>query len=371
MMPITTTAAILRQRGGPFTLEPVSLADPGPGQVLVKLAACGICFTDVGVQRYEQGTPLPQVLGHEGAGTVLAVGEGVAHVAAGDRVVLSYASCGQCGSCAGHHPQYCTSFMALNYAGVLSDGRVPMHQGEAPVFGGFFGQSSFAGAAIAYARNTIRLADDVPFALAAPFGCGLQTGAGTVYNTLDAQPGHSFVVLGAGSVGLAALLAAVDRGCATIVAVDRVAERLDLARAMGATHAINSAGMAAADLALALRAVVPTGIDRIVDTTGVSAVVRGGLEGLASRGQMALLAVTAPGSEITINPNTLLGGRRLVGAVEGDADPQAFIPWLIGRHRAGRFNHAPLVQTYPFAAINEAVADMAAGRAVKPVLLME
>lgn len=370
-MPITTTAAILRARGAPFSLETVTLADPGPGQLLVKLAACGICFTDVGVQRYEQGTPLPHVLGHEGAGTVMAVGAGVEHVAPGDRVVLSYASCGHCPNCASHHPQYCASFMALNYGGVLPDGAVPMHQGDAPVYGGFFGQSSFAGHAIAYARNTVKLADDVPFELAAPFGCGLQTGAGTAYNTLDVQSAHSFAVIGAGSVGLAAMLAAVDRDCHTIVAVDRVADRLDLARRMGATHAINSNGMAAADLALALRAIVPTGIDRIVDTTGVSAVVRGGLEGLAVRGQMALLAVTAPGTEITINPNTLLGGRRLVGAVEGDADPQSFIPWLLGRHRAGRFNHAPLVQTYAFAQINEAVADMAAGRAVKPVLLMD
>jgi aryl-alcohol dehydrogenase len=370
-MPITTTAAILRQRGAPFSLERVTLADPGPGQVLVKLAACGICFTDVGVQRYEQGTPLPHVLGHEGAGTVLSVGEGVSHVAAGDRVVLSYASCGQCANCHKHHPQYCASFMALNYGGVLPDGAVPMHQGEAPVYGGFFGQSSFAGHAIAYARNTVKLADDVPFDLAAPFGCGLQTGAGTAYNTLDVQGAHSFAVMGAGSVGLAAMLAAVDRGCHTIIAVDRVADRLDLARAMGATHSILSTGMAAADLALALRAIVATGVDRIVDTTGVSAVVRGGLEGLAQMGQMALLAVTAPGTEITINPNTLLGGRRLLGAVEGDADPQAFIPWLIDRHRAGRFNHAPMITAYPFARINEAVADMAAGIAVKPVLVMD
>jgi aryl-alcohol dehydrogenase len=143
-MPTSTRAAVLRQRGQPYSIETVELADPGPGQVLVKLAACGICFTDVGVQRYEQGTPLPQVLGHEGAGTVLAVGAGVTNVAAGDRVVLSYASCGACPSCSHDHPQYCANFMALNYAGVLPDGRVPMSQNGAPIYGGFFGQSSFA-----------------------------------------------------------------------------------------------------------------------------------------------------------------------------------------------------------------------------------
>ena len=367
-MPTITQAAVLRQRGGPYTIETVELADPGPGQLLIRMAACGICFTDVGVQRYEQGTPLPQVLGHEGAGTVLAVGEGVSHVGVGDRVVLSYASCGACPSCSHEHPQYCNNFMALNYGGVLPDGRVPMHRNGEPIYGGFFGQSSFADHAIAYARNTVRLPDDVPFALAAPFGCGLQTGAGTAYNTLNVQPHHAFAVMGAGSVGLAALLAAVDRGCHTIIAVDRVAARLDLARRLGATHTILADD---SDLMTALRGIAEAGLDRIVDTTGASAVIRAGVEALASRGELAMLAVTAPGTEISFNPNTLLGGRSLRGAVEGDADPQIFIPWLIDRHRAGHFDHAPLITQYPLAAINEAVADMTSGVAVKPVLVME
>ncbi len=367
-MTISAQAAILRTRGGRYELEAVALADPGPGQLLVKIAACGICFTDIGVQRYEQGTPLPQVLGHEGAGTVLAVGEGVTGVAPGDHVVLSYASCGGCGSCKHDHPQYCSNFMALNYSGRLSDGRVPMRQGSADVHGGFFGQSSFASHAIAYARNTVKVAAALPFDLLAPFGCGLQTGAGTAYNTLDVQADQSFAVIGAGSVGLAGLLAAVDRGCHTIIAVDRVPARLDLARQLGATHTVLAGGQ---DLVAALRAIVPLGLDRIIDTTGASAVIRAGIESLASRGQLAMLAVTAPGTEVTFNPNTLLGGRSLRGAVEGDADPQAFIPWLIGRHLAGRFNHAPLITPYPFSAINDAVADMIAGRVIKPVLVMD
>jgi aryl-alcohol dehydrogenase len=214
----------------------------------------------------------------------------------------------------------------------------------------------------------VKVDDALGYGLLAPFGCGLQTGAGTAYNTLNVQPGHGFAVIGAGSVGLASLLAAVDRACHPIIAVDRVAARLELARQLGATHTILADGR---DLMAALRAIVPLGLDRIIDTTGVSVVIRAGLESLAPRGQLAMLAVTAPGTEITINPNILLGGRSLRGAVEGDADPQKFIPWLIGRHLAGRFNHAPLITEYPFAAINDAVADMVAGRVVKPVLVME
>ncbi|GGE16899.1 aryl-alcohol dehydrogenase [Polymorphobacter glacialis] len=371
-MPTAATAAVLRARGAPYALEPVVLAAIGPGQVRVRIHACGICFTDVGVQTYEQGLPLPQVLGHEGAGIVEAVGPGVTSVAAGDHVVLSYASCGACPSCSNAAPQYCANFMLLNYAGRLPDGRAPMvaaGQGEGgEIFGGFFGQSSFATHAIAYERNTVKVAASLDFATLAPFGCGMQTGAGTVYNSLKPRAGQSLVVMGTGSVGLAALMAAADLECTPLIAVDRNPDRLALATSLGATHTILADG---ADLAAAIRAIIPTGVDYIVDTTGVGPVIRAGTGALASRGQLAMLAVTPPGTEISINPNILLGGRALRGAVEGDADPQVFIPWLIARHRAGRFPHDRLITTYPFAEINAAVADMKSGKVVKPVLLMD
>ena len=366
--PTPATAAVLRARGTPYALEAVTLAAPGPGQVLVEIRACGICHTDVGVQNYEQGLPLPQVLGHEGAGVVLAVGEGVTNVERGDHVVLSYASCGHCGNCADDHPQYCSQFMLLNYAGLLSDGRVPMQGADGAVYGGFFGQSSFATHAIAYARNTVKIPADLDFALAAPFGCGMQTGAGTVYNSLAPKAGQSLAVFGTGSVGLAALMAAVDSGCSPVIAVDINQDRIDLAMQLGAGHGILSDP---AHLAADLRAILPNGVDFIVDTTGIAAIIRAGTEALATRGQLAVLAVTPPGTEVSINPNLLLGGKAIRGAVEGDADPQTFIPELIERHRAGRFPHDRLITTYPFSAINEAVADMRAGRVVKPVLVMD
>lgn len=372
-MTTAAMAAVLRKRGQPHQLETVELAAPGAGQVLVRIRACGICFTDIGVQNYEQGTPLPHVLGHEGAGEVLAVGAGVAGLAPGDHVVLSYASCGVCASCAGAAPQYCAQFMALNYSGLLPDGAVPMTGARGPVHAAFFGQSSFATHALAYARNTVKVAPDLgwpnlPWSLLAPLGCGMQTGAGTVWNTLAPVAGQSLAVLGTGSVGMAALMAAADSGCAPLIAVDRNPARLALARELGATHAILADG---GYLMAGLREIAPMGLDFIVDTTGAGGVIRAGLEALAARGQLAMLAVTAPGTEIAINPNVLLGGRALRGAVEGDADPQAFIPRLIARHRAGAFPHDRLVTTYGFAAINEAIADMKAGRVIKPVLLMD
>ncbi len=365
--PIAATAAVLRARGAPYVLESVMLVPPGHGQVLVEIHACGICATDNGVQNNEQGLPLPQVLGHEGAGVVLAVGDGVTRLAPGDHVVLSYASCGHCTNCSDAHPQYCSEFMALNYAGRLDDGRVPMAAADGPVYGAFFGQSSFATHAIAYERNTVKIPEDMDFGLAAPFGCGMQTGAGTVYNSLAPKPGQSLAVFGTGSVGLAALMAAVDLGCSPVIAVDKNPERLALAMALGASHGIVADP---AKLTADLRDILPLGLDFIVDTSGFGPVIRAGTEALASRGQMAMLAVTPPGTEITINPNILLGGRSLRGAVEGDADPQQFIPWLIERHRAGAFAVDRLVKIYDFAAINDAVADMRAGTTIKPVLRM-
>jgi len=241
--------------------------------------------------------------------------------------------------------------------------------GGEPIYGGFFGQSSFATHALAYERNAVKMADDgLPWEVLAPFGCGMQTGSGTVYNALAPRAGQSLAVFGTGSVGLAALMAAADLGCAPLFAIDRNPARLELARSLGATHTIVADGR---DVMAAIREVLPLGLDFAVDTTGVGPVIRAGVEALATRGQLVMLAVTPPGTEITLNPNMLLGGKALRGVVEGDADPQAFIPQLIARHRAGRFPHDRLVTTYPFAAINEAVADMRAGKVIKPVLMMD
>ena len=367
-MPTQMTAAVLRARGAAYDVEPVTLADPGPGQVLVRIRACGICHTDVGVQSYDQGLPLPQVLGHEGAGEVIAVGAGVTSVSPGDAVVLSYASCGSCPSCITDAPQYCANFMALNYGAVLPDGRVPITAADGPVYGAFFGQSSFATHALALERNTVKVDGGLAWELLAPFGCGMQTGAGAVINSIRPQRGASLAVIGTGSVGLAALMAAADAGCAPLIAVDLNPHRLELARSLGATDAILAGS---GDLLEQLRGIAPDGVDHIVDTTGNADVLRAAVEALASRGELVMLAVAVPGVELSFPPNLLLGGKRVRGLVEGDADPQVFIPRLIALYRAGRFPHDRLVTTYPLAAINDAVADMNLGRVVKPVLLMD
>ncbi len=368
-------AAVLEARGGPFRLARVLLPPPGPGEILVRVAACGICHTDLVVRAHDFGTPVPIVLGHEGAGVVETVGAGVEGLAPGDRVVLSFDSCGACPSCASGAPAYCAEFLPRNFAGLGPGGTPPYAFPDGrPLHGRFFGQSSFATHALASARNAVKIPEALPFRLAAPLGCSLQTGAGAVVNSAGARPGESLLVLGAGAVGLAAVMAGADLGLAPLVAVDRIAARCALARALGATHALAGGPGLAEALAAAAPAAPPgagASFDIVIDTTGAPDLIALGQAVLAPRGRMVLLALPPPGTTVPLDPGRMLAGRVLRGAIEGDSDPQRFVPWLAARVLSGRFPVERLVRTYPLAAIEEAAADMAAGRTVKPVLLPE
>lgn len=359
------TAAVVHGHGQPFELVQAELPPPGPGQLLVELRAVGICHTDLGFRDHDVGQMLPIVLGHEGAGVVLAVGDGVTHIAAGDRVALSYDSCGRCAACDDAAPQYCADFPLRNFAGVTPAMTPPMAFADGrPLFGNFFGQSSFATHALTTARNTVKIPDALPFELAAPLGCGMQTGAGVVLNSLAGRAGQSLVVFGAGAVGLAAVMAAADAGMSPIVAVDRVPGRLGLARELGATHALPSTP----DLLERLRAIEPA-FDAAFDTTGVPDLIRVATDCLGSRGRCALVAMAAPGASGDFALDAMLMGKRILGVIEGDADPREFVPRLAAMHLAGRFPHDRLVKTFAFADINDAVAAMLDGSVVKPVLL--
>ncbi|QMW24097.1 NAD(P)-dependent alcohol dehydrogenase [Sandaracinobacteroides saxicola] len=342
------------------------LPAPGPGQLLVTIHAAGICHTDLGFRDLDMPNAMPIVLGHEGAGTVAALGPGVTGFAVGDRVCLSYDSCGHCGACTGHAPQYCDELGLRNFAGVTPAMAPPMAFPDGtPLFGNFFGQSSFATHALSTVRNTVKIPDALPFHLAAPLGCGMQTGAGTVVNSLAGAPGKSLVVFGTGSVGLAAIMAAAALGMAPIVAVDRVQSRLALARALGATH-----GLTADEASLVSLAAISPGFDGSFDTTGVPGVIQLAIDCLGTRGTCALVGITPPGTLASFSPAGFLMGKKIIGVIEGDADPQIFVPWLAKQHLAGRFPHDRLVTTFPFDRINDAVDAMHQGEVVKPVLLM-
>lgn len=359
-------AAVISQFGQPFEVKSLELAAPSEDEVLVRLAAVGICHSDVACQHGAFAPPLPMVLGHEGAGVVERVGANVAHVKPGDHVVLSYASCGACARCEGGEPQYCHQFGLRNFKGWRSNGEPSFTDGNEAVWGGFFGQSSFATYALASARNTVKVPDRLPIEILGPLGCGLQTGAGTVLNTFKPKAGDSLVVFGVGTVGMAALMAGIASDCGTVVAVDVHDGRLELARDLGATHALRGD---APDLLDQLRAILPAGSNYAVDTSGKPTSIRAAIDILAQRGTCAVLAVS-PGVEVTFMPAMLLAGRTVIGVTEGDADPQTFIPRMIELYEAGRFPFDRLVKFYGLGDINQAIADMHHGTTIKPILRM-
>jgi aryl-alcohol dehydrogenase len=306
----------------------------------------------------EEGTPEPAVLGHEGAGIVAEVGNLVRGVKRGDHVVLSYQSCGRCRPCQMRRPAHCRRFWDLNFGLARSDGSNAL--AASGVRGHFFGQSSFATHALATARNIVKVTKALPLELLAPLGCGLQTGAGTVINSLMVKRGASIAIFGTGSVGLAAVMAARIVGADPIIAVDRNSRRLTLGRTLGATHTINNAKK---ELVRSLRAIAGGGIDHVVESTGDPALYRAGLDLLAAGGTMALLAGNGRAVDLP-------DGRKALDVIQGDAVPQTFIPYLITLFRQGRFPFDRLVKFYDFADINRAIADERCGRTIKAVLRM-
>lgn len=362
--------AVQRAVGAAPVIEDLTLGDPRRGEVLVELAAVGVCHTDMVMRDGHVPIPQPVVLGHEGAGVIRQVGEGVTGLAEGDHVVLSFASCGVCPSCSDHAPAYCHAWFPLNFGGARADGSTALSDaGGAAVHSHIFGQSSFATHAVVPARNAIKVARDLPIDLLGPLGCGIQTGAGTVLNVLKPRAGSSLAVIGTGAVGLSAIMAAAIAGVATILAVDINAARLELARELGATHAGLAGEGSLLDQARA--AGLHAGIDFIIDTTGIPAVCDAALEALAPRGELALVGAYPAGVGLQAEASFLMSGGRVIrGVVEGGADPQAFIPELIEHYRAGRFPFDRLVQFFDFDDIAEAIEAGESGRVVKPVLRM-
>ncbi|MFD0311012.1 NAD(P)-dependent alcohol dehydrogenase [Streptomyces sp. NPDC127119] len=365
-----TTAAVAREIGGPFSLESVTLADPAADEIVVEIAGVGLCHTDLAAKDGHLPFPLPGVLGHEGSGVVVAVGDGVTKVVPGDKVVLSFNSCGRCAQCRAGEPAYCVRFMALNFAGARTDGSNTLHLGDIALGSEFFGQSSFARHAIAHERNVVKVADDLPLSLLGPLGCGVQTGAGAVMNSLDCKRGSTLLVLGGGSVGLSAVMAAAVRELATVIVVEPHAQRRDLALSLGATHAVDPA---VGPLAEQVRAILPDGVDHAIDTTGIVPVLEQAMLSLANRGRLGIIGVPAdPSAALPLNLiQAQVIGVTVLGIVEGGSDPDVFVPYLLDLYRAGRFPFDKLITTRPFSEIDEAVEAQHRGEAVKIVLVHE
>jgi aryl-alcohol dehydrogenase len=362
-------AAVVNHKGGDFSFAEIELDAPRADEVLVRIVAVGLCQTDVHVRNQDYPVPLPLVLGHEGSGVVVQVGAGVSNLKVGDKVVLSFPSCGQCQYCLAGQVAYCAHSYELCFGGHRLDGSDAIHRPAeqrhlGTIHGYFFGQSSFASYAIAAASGVVKVADDIPLELLGPLGCGLQTGAGAVLNSLQVREGSSVAVFGSGAVGLAAIMAAKIAGASVIIAVDIRPERLHLARELGATHSVLSDD----DLLDNLKRLVPGGIDYVLEVTARPEMLGLALDSLAPQGVVGLLGGAPTGTKATLDMNQLLNGRSVRGIIQGDAVPQLFIPKLMQLHRAGLFPFDKLIRFYDFSQINQAVADTHAGVTIKAVL---
>ena len=367
-MSMTITAAVAREPKADLVIEELELDELRPGEVRVRLVATGVCHTDAIVRDQVYPTPLPAVLGHEGAGIVDAVGSSVTTVAAGDHVLLAAAYCGKCDRCRAGQMAYCENLFAADFGGRRSDGSTALSSDGEVISSHFFGQSSFATYANVVEESVIKIDADVPLEIVAPLGCGIQTGAGTILNELKPSLNSTLVVLGTGAVGAGAIMAGKVAGCARVIAVDIHDNRLELARELGATDTINTKSVDLAEEVM--RLTDGRGADYVVDTTARPELLRAGADSLGLRGTLALVGAAAPGTEVSFEIGlSLVKGWTFKTVIQGSSVPQVFIPKLIALWREGRFPMDKLMRNYALDDINKGFADSASGVTIKPVIV--
>ncbi|MEM7015721.1 MAG: NAD(P)-dependent alcohol dehydrogenase [Pseudomonadota bacterium] len=363
------TAAVKYKDKDTFDLEEIAIDAPRDDEILVRIAGVGLCHTDI---VFAAGSlpdyPFPAVFGHEGSGIVEQVGANVTKVAPGDRVSITFRSCGTCDRCDSGDAPYCRTMPFLNYIGSRMDGSSALQGENGSIGSNFFGQSSFASHALTYERNVVKVEEGLPLDIMGPLGCGIQTGAGGVMRSLAAEAGSSILITGGGPVGLAAVMGAKIQQCSTVILSEPQAARRDLALELGATHVLDPTAMP--DLAAAVREIVPQGLDYAFDTAGIPEVLSSMMTCLGSKGTLGIVGITPPGTPLPGDIATLMTfGQSIRGIIEGDSDPDTFIPELIEHFKAGRLPFDKLIKTYPLSQINEAIADQHAGKCVKVVLI--
>ncbi|WP_211881125.1 NAD(P)-dependent alcohol dehydrogenase [Pseudarthrobacter albicanus] len=363
-------ALVVEEKNAPFVREELELEAPGPGEVLVRIVATGVCHTDANTQAGDLPLPLPGVLGHEGSGVVEAVGPGVENLAPGDHVIMGWPFCGECRNCLRGEHRYCARLGEALVGGSRFMGPDAGTSGYSradgtPVSGHFFGQSSFADYSLAMASALVKVDQDIPLELVGPLACGITTGAGAVFNTARPEPGESLVVYGAGAVGLAAVMAARNTPATTIIAVDLHDSRLELAREFGATHTINPT---TTDTLAEIRRICGGPADYVLECTGSIRVLEEAAEAIGMLGTLILIGGAPAEARFSVDHLRTLWGKRIVGTLGGSSTSARLIPALISLYRQGRFPFDRLVTYYSLDQIDQAMADSKSGSTIKPVL---
>ena len=366
-----TTAAVLHAVESPFVLENVDLETPRAGEVLVRVTAAGICHSDWHLVTGATAHPLPLVAGHEGAGVVETVGEGVTRVQPGDHVALNWApSCGDCFYCTKSRPSLCSTFVEPLWAGTMLDGSTRLTQKGAPIYH-YSGLACFAERAVVPEVCAVKLDAEVPAEVAALIGCAVTTGVGAVVNTADVPAGASVCVWGAGGVGLSSILAARMRGASTIIAVDRSAAKCELAREFGATHTVVAGDDATEAAAEVCELTGGRGADYVFEAVGVPALQEAALEAVRPGGALVLVGISPVGSATNF-PGALLTRQEktVMGCYYGTTDTARDFPLYAKWYQEGKLDLDRLVsRRYRLHEINEAYAAMLRGDDARGVIV--
>ncbi|TDD96292.1 zinc-binding dehydrogenase [Jiangella asiatica] len=353
--------------GDALTVESLTLAAPGAGELLVRIEAAGLCHSDLSVINGSRPRPTPMVLGHEAAGVVEEVGPGVIDVAPGDHVVMTFVpSCGHCTECAAGRPAMCSVGAAANGSGTLVAGGTRFGRGP-EAFAHHLGVSAFAERTVVSRGSVVVVPDSVPFDVAAMLGCAVLTGFGAAVNTAGVRPGESVVVFGLGGVGLSAVMAAALAGAYPVVAVDTVADKLDLAAALGATSVVDAG---ADDVVAAVRDATGGGADHALECVGSARVLETAFAVTARGGTTVAVGLPDPSHRAELPAVQLTGeGRVLRGSYMGSAAPARDIPRLIRLWEAGRLPVERLrTGDIGFDGLAGAFDELATGRAVRQLL---
>jgi len=359
---LRTRAAILHEFNKPLTIEEVEVAEPQVGEILVRILASGICHSDVSAYHGFWMSPLPIILGHEGAGIVEAVGPEVTRVRPGDSVVMSVVwGCGQCKYCLQGKPFRCRSGAVR---GTMPDGTRRFRKDDQEV-SHFFCHSSFAHYTVVPEKMAVKVPTDIPLEKLGALGCGVQTGAGAVLNVAEVGLGESVAVFGCGGVGLSSIMAAKFAGAAPIIGVDVVESRMELAKEMGATHTVNAAE---ADPVAKTKEITDGGADYAFECTGNVDTIRQTVDSLGPGGTAVITGGPPLGAEAKLNAPGLLSVR-ILGNMGGEGIPDIFIPRLIDLWRRGEFPYDRMItKAYGLDEINQAMTDMEQGVIIKPLI---
>lgn len=373
-----TRAAVLREMSAqrpfkdsqPLKIEEVELDAPGHGEILVRVRAAGLCHSDLSVIDGNRPRPLPMALGHEAAGEVMEVGDGVADLAVGDHVVFSFVpSCGTCDYCLGGRAALCAPGAKANNDGVLLSGDRRLHQGDTTI-NHHLGVSGFAEHAVTSRRSAVKIPKDLPFEIAAVFGCAVLTGMGAVVHTAGLRAGQSVLVVGLGGVGLSAVLGAVAAGARQVIAADIAQDKLDLAKSMGATHVVNSKD---ADAVQQVKDISGGGVDIAAEFAGVGPALEFAFAATGKGGSTVTAGLPHPDTRLAVSPVQMVAEeRRFLGSYLGGHVPALDIPEYIALYQAGRLPVDKLLtHRMKLEDINEGFDRLADGDAIRQVILFD